>query len=528
MSVPGSGDEVVVARIGKPHGLRGEVTVQLHTDDPETRFAVGSTIATQAGAGTGVPRTLTIRSTRVHQGVWLLGFEQIPDRTGAESLRGTRLVIDAADLEPGDDDGWYEDELRGLAVHTSDGARIGEVTRLEGGRRPGPAGGQRSTPVAARPGTSRGRDRAPRSTSRPVASSINPPAGLLDLNSDAQAHRRRVTVRLDVVSIFPEYLGQPLDLSLIGKARRDGLLDLRVHQLARLRPRPAPDRRRHPLRRRGRHGDEAPAVGRGARPRGRCSCLRGCPSAAHPVPGPGGMPFTQALAREPSPPSRGWRSPVGATRGSTSGSTSTPRRTSGCRCRSSRWGTTSSTAARSPCSRSSRRWPGCCPASSAMPPPSSRSRTRTACSSIPCTRSQPRGSRRARAGGSAGAALRRPRRDREPGGRSSGVARTADRRPDLLPRVPGRGLGQPTAWRVSTRPSPAVADAAERTSLRPRLLAVTEAQVANDDARGHPGPGRGPARGGPRRVSREWHDVGPSAASGRLVGSVRARTARPT
>ena len=134
MSAPGNGDEVVVARIGKPHGLRGEVTVQLHTDDPETRFAVGSTIATQAGAGTGVPRTLTIRSTRVHQGVWLLGFEQIPDRTGAESLRGTRLVIDAADLEPGgDDDGWYEDELRGLAVHTSDGARIGEVTRLEMG-----------------------------------------------------------------------------------------------------------------------------------------------------------------------------------------------------------------------------------------------------------------------------------------------------------------------------------------------------------------------------------------------------------
>ena len=44
-----------------------------------------------------MPRTLTIRSTRVHQGVWLLGFEQIPDRTGAESLRGTRLVIDAAD-----------------------------------------------------------------------------------------------------------------------------------------------------------------------------------------------------------------------------------------------------------------------------------------------------------------------------------------------------------------------------------------------------------------------------------------------
>jgi len=136
VSVPGNGDEVVVARIGKPHGLRGEVTVQLHTDDPEARFAVGSTIATQADAGTGVPRTLTIRSTRVHQGVWLLGFDQIPDRTGAESLRGTRLVVDAAELTRAADDdteGWYEDELRGLAVHTSDGARIGEVTRLEMG-----------------------------------------------------------------------------------------------------------------------------------------------------------------------------------------------------------------------------------------------------------------------------------------------------------------------------------------------------------------------------------------------------------
>ena len=134
MSVPGNGDEVVVARIGKPHGLRGEVTVQLHTDDPEARFPVGSTIATQATAGSGVPRTLTIRSTRVHQGVWLLGFDQIPDRTGAESLRGTRLVVDAAELvRAADDDteGWYEDELRGLAVLTRDGTRLGQVTRLE-------------------------------------------------------------------------------------------------------------------------------------------------------------------------------------------------------------------------------------------------------------------------------------------------------------------------------------------------------------------------------------------------------------
>ena len=129
-------EAVVVARIGKPHGLRGEVTVQLHTDDPEARFPVGATLATQATAGTGVPRALTIRSTRVHQGVWLLGFDEIPDRTGAESLRGTRLVVDAAELARNQDDdteGWYEEELRGLAVVTRDGTRLGQVSALEVG-----------------------------------------------------------------------------------------------------------------------------------------------------------------------------------------------------------------------------------------------------------------------------------------------------------------------------------------------------------------------------------------------------------
>jgi 16S rRNA processing protein RimM len=124
-------DDVVVARIGKPHGLRGEVTVQLHTDDPESRFAVGTVLATRATPGSGVPRALTIRSTRVHQGTWLLGFEDIPDRTGAESLRGTRLVAPAQASD--DDDGWYEDQLVGLSVVDRSGTRLGEVTGLEVG-----------------------------------------------------------------------------------------------------------------------------------------------------------------------------------------------------------------------------------------------------------------------------------------------------------------------------------------------------------------------------------------------------------
>ncbi len=124
---------VLVARIGKPHGLHGEVTVQLHTDEPERRLAVGTAVDTEAGPGTGVPRVLTVRSTRVHNGVWLVAFDEVPDRTGAESLRGTRLVVDGADVlpAPDDEDVFSEDQLRGLAVVDPAGTVLGSVGGLE-------------------------------------------------------------------------------------------------------------------------------------------------------------------------------------------------------------------------------------------------------------------------------------------------------------------------------------------------------------------------------------------------------------
>ncbi|MFC7596880.1 ribosome maturation factor RimM [Terrabacter sp. GCM10028922] len=121
---------VVLARIGKPHGLRGEVTVQLHTDDPETRFAVGNVIATEAEPGTGVPKALTIASTRVHRGIWLITFEEIPDRTGAEGLRGTRLVLPESAPQV-EEEAFYEEDLVGLEVRDTTGERLGSVSGLE-------------------------------------------------------------------------------------------------------------------------------------------------------------------------------------------------------------------------------------------------------------------------------------------------------------------------------------------------------------------------------------------------------------
>lgn len=128
-----STDSLLVARIGKPHGLRGEVTVQTHTDDPESRYAPGTVFVTQAKAGTGVPRQLVLATARKHREIWLLGFAEIPDRTGAESLRGTQLFLDldeTADDEGADDDGYYEHDLVGLAVHDPSGTVLGTVTGL--------------------------------------------------------------------------------------------------------------------------------------------------------------------------------------------------------------------------------------------------------------------------------------------------------------------------------------------------------------------------------------------------------------
>ena len=132
--------DVVVARIGKAHALRGEVTVELRTDEPQARLTPGTRLTTEARRGSGVPRELTVRTARVHNGTWLLAFEEIPDRTGAESLRNTLLTLDVADGTDGtggaagasehDDEGWYESDLVGLRAEDPAGEVVGEVVAL--------------------------------------------------------------------------------------------------------------------------------------------------------------------------------------------------------------------------------------------------------------------------------------------------------------------------------------------------------------------------------------------------------------
>jgi 16S rRNA processing protein RimM len=117
--------QLVVGRIGRPHGVRGEVTVEVRTDEPELRFAVGSALTTDP-ASRG---PLVVEGRRWHKGVLLLTIAGVTGRDMAEELRGTMLVIDSDEVTPSDDpDEFHDHQLIGLAVVTVSGEAVGEVT----------------------------------------------------------------------------------------------------------------------------------------------------------------------------------------------------------------------------------------------------------------------------------------------------------------------------------------------------------------------------------------------------------------
>ncbi|MFI5085438.1 MAG: ribosome maturation factor RimM [Actinomycetales bacterium] len=117
--------QVQLARIGKPHGIRGEVTAQVFTDAPMERFTPGTVVSVEP-ASLG---PLTVSSARWNKEILLLGFERISTRNEAETLRGARLSMDTDDAVDDDDDAWYEHELVGLEVRVGN-AVVGKVAAL--------------------------------------------------------------------------------------------------------------------------------------------------------------------------------------------------------------------------------------------------------------------------------------------------------------------------------------------------------------------------------------------------------------
>ncbi|KAA1419626.1 ribosome maturation factor RimM [Nocardioides humilatus] len=124
--------EVVVGRIGKPHGIRGEVTIDVRTDEPEKRYIPGVRLLAQPPRGSAFSHaTLQVRRIRWHQSVLLVAFDELSDRNEAEAARGVVLRAVVQDDEvPDDPDEYYDHQLIGLAAHDVDGTLLGEVSGL--------------------------------------------------------------------------------------------------------------------------------------------------------------------------------------------------------------------------------------------------------------------------------------------------------------------------------------------------------------------------------------------------------------
>ena len=111
-----------MGRVGRAHGLRGEVTIEVRTDEPDRRFAPGTSFVTTR-------TTLTVATATWHGRRLLVTFAEAADRSAAEALRGLELRVDVpADERPDDPEEFYDHQLVGLRADDATGHRLGEVT----------------------------------------------------------------------------------------------------------------------------------------------------------------------------------------------------------------------------------------------------------------------------------------------------------------------------------------------------------------------------------------------------------------
>ncbi|WP_311377017.1 ribosome maturation factor RimM [Actinobaculum massiliense] len=120
--------QLTVAIVGAAKGLKGEVRLEIRTDDPEKRLAVGNTLETEPSEF----GPLTVARTRTYKGSTYALFEEVGNRNAAEELKGVRLVIESDEDEP-EADAWYPHELVGLEVLDPEGYELGTVSGIEHG-----------------------------------------------------------------------------------------------------------------------------------------------------------------------------------------------------------------------------------------------------------------------------------------------------------------------------------------------------------------------------------------------------------
>lgn len=127
---------LVVARVGRAHGLRGEVSIEVRTDAPDQRFVKGAVLHVEDGSlrrsleSSGTATTLTLGRVRDNNGTLLLTFDEVTDRTAAEALRNAVLEVEVPETSD-EPDAWYDHELVGLTAVGPAGEKLGEVVAVQ-------------------------------------------------------------------------------------------------------------------------------------------------------------------------------------------------------------------------------------------------------------------------------------------------------------------------------------------------------------------------------------------------------------
>jgi len=114
--------QLVIGRIGRAHGVRGDLFVEPMTDEPDHRYADGTVLMTSDNT------TLTVATSKWHSGRFVVHFAGVDDRNAAEALRGQTLTIEVDPAElPKDPDEFYDHQLVGLKVALEDGSLVGII-----------------------------------------------------------------------------------------------------------------------------------------------------------------------------------------------------------------------------------------------------------------------------------------------------------------------------------------------------------------------------------------------------------------
>jgi 16S rRNA processing protein RimM len=170
---PDRDDLLLVGRVARAHGNRGQVIVNLETDFPAARFVPGRVLLVGA-------EPHRIDSVRFHQGRPVIGFDGIDTMSAAEALAGAELKMPQSEMQPLPDGTFYHHDLIGCEVRTRGGEPVGRVTGIDGPmeRSQLVVGGRRGEvliPLVADICVSVDPD------ARTIV--VDPPEGLLDLNS---------------------------------------------------------------------------------------------------------------------------------------------------------------------------------------------------------------------------------------------------------------------------------------------------------------------------------------------------------